>query len=274
MAKRTYYMKVSIITINYNNHEGLQKTIDSILAQTWRDFEWIVIDGGSTDGSKALLEQQQDHFAYWCSEPDKGVYNAINKGIAQAQGDYISCMNSGDTFYAPDTLQKVFSEEREADILYGDWLQVFDDHELLVDFPAPVELYSFYLRNICHQAMFVRTSFLKKKGFDESFRIKADYSRWIEAALDGLFFEHIPVTVCRYDMGGLSSNNPDISIRERQQLESKTIPKPVLLSMERLHYYEQDKTVQRVKRLMGKGSRIALITQKSVALLAKIFGCF
>lgn len=267
-------MRLSIITINYNNHEGLQKTIDSILAQTWRDFEWIVIDGGSTDGSKDLIEKYQSHFAYWCSESDKGVYNAINKGIARAQGEYISCMNSGDTFYAPDTLQKVFSEEREADILYGDWLQVFEDHELLVDFPAPVELYSFYLRNICHQAMFVRTSFLKKKGFDESFRIKADYSRWIEAVLEGLVFEHIPVVVCRYDMSGLSSNNPDISIREREQLESKTIPRPVLLSMERLHFYEQDKTVQRVKRLLLKGRRVALITQKSVALLAKIFGCF
>ena len=78
-------MKLSIITINYNNKAGLQKTIDSVVAQTWRDFEWIIIDGGSTDGSKELIEQYQQHFAYWCSEPDKGVYNAMNKGIDKAK---------------------------------------------------------------------------------------------------------------------------------------------------------------------------------------------
>ena len=92
-------MKLSIITINYNNCDGLQKTIDSVIAQTWRDFEWIVIDGGSTDGSKELLEQYKEHFSYWCSEPDKGIYNAMNKGIAKANGDYLNFMNSGDAFY-------------------------------------------------------------------------------------------------------------------------------------------------------------------------------
>lgn len=264
-------MKLSIITINYNNCAGLQKTIDSVINQTWRDFEWIVIDGGSTDGSKELIEKKQDYFAYWCSEPDKGVYNAMNKGIAKAKGEYLNFMNSGDCFYERDTLQKVFSEEREADILFGDWLQVFEDHTLLVGFPTPVELYTFYLRNICHQAMFIRTSFLMKKGFDESFRIKADYSRWIEAILEGLVFEHVPLIICRYDMSGLSSNNPDISIREKHLLESNTYPKPVLLSMERLHYYEQDETIQKVKRLLGRGNVTVFFTKKVIGILERFF---
>ena len=82
-------MKLSIITINYNNKEGLQRTIDSVIGQTWHDFEWIIIDGGSKDGSKELIEQYQQYFAYWCSEPDKGVYNAMNKGIKHAQGEYL-----------------------------------------------------------------------------------------------------------------------------------------------------------------------------------------
>ena len=80
-------MKLSIITINYNNKAGLQKTIDSVICQTWKDYEWIIIDGGSTDGSKELIEQYQQYFAYWCSEPDKGVYNAMNKGITKAKGE-------------------------------------------------------------------------------------------------------------------------------------------------------------------------------------------
>ena len=82
-------MKLSIITINYNNKAGLQRTIDSVICQTCKDFEWIVIDGGSTDGSKQLIEQYQSHFAYWCSEPDNGVYHAMNKGITHAKGEYL-----------------------------------------------------------------------------------------------------------------------------------------------------------------------------------------
>ena len=99
-------MHLSIVTINYNNLSGLQKTIDSVLSQSFEDFEWIVIDGGSTDGSKELLEQYQEHFAYWCSVPDKGIYNAINKGIKLATGDIIGLLNSGDTAL-PDAYDEV-----------------------------------------------------------------------------------------------------------------------------------------------------------------------
>ena len=100
-------MTLSIITINYNDVHGLQKTINSVLSQTWKDYEWIIIDGGSTDGSKELIEKYQQHFSFWCSEPDKGIYNAINKGIAHAHGDYIQFLHSGDYLFEPTTLEKV-----------------------------------------------------------------------------------------------------------------------------------------------------------------------
>ena len=90
-------MKLSIITVNLNNRDGLQKTIDSVVSQTFKDYEWIVIDGGSTDGSKELIEQYADHFTDWVSEPDKGIYNAMNKGIGMASGEYIQFLNSGDS---------------------------------------------------------------------------------------------------------------------------------------------------------------------------------
>ena len=112
-------MKLSIITINYNNKAGLQKTIDSVICQTWKDYEWIIIDGGSTDGSKELIEQYQQYFAYWCSEPDKGVYNAMNKGITKAKGEYLNFMNSGDCFVCDSTLMDVFFKEISADIVAG-----------------------------------------------------------------------------------------------------------------------------------------------------------
>ena len=112
-------MKLSIITVNYNNRDGLQKTIDSVICQTFKDYEWIIIDGGSTDGSRELIEQYQDHFAYWCSEPDKGVYNAMNKGIAKAKGEYVNFMNSGDCFADANVLERLFADGYDEDIIAG-----------------------------------------------------------------------------------------------------------------------------------------------------------
>ena len=112
-------VKLSIITVNLNNLEGLKKTYESVVCQTFTDYEWLVIDGGSTDGSREFIEQHQDKFAYWCSESDKGIYNAMNKGIVRAKGEYLNFMNSGDYFVSDKTLAKVFSREINVDILYG-----------------------------------------------------------------------------------------------------------------------------------------------------------
>ena len=90
--------KISIITINYNNCEGLRRTIESVVNQTCRDFEYIIIDGGSTDGSVDVIKRYADNIDYWVSEPDKGIYNAMNKGIRMATGDYVQILNSGDMF--------------------------------------------------------------------------------------------------------------------------------------------------------------------------------
>ena len=102
-------MKLSIITINYNNREGLKRTIESVVNQTFTDFEWILIDGGSTDGSKELIEQYSNRFSYWVSEPDNGIYNAMNKGLRAAKGDYLQFLNSGDRLYNAQSLASCFS---------------------------------------------------------------------------------------------------------------------------------------------------------------------
>ena len=185
------------------------KTYESVVCQTWKDYEWIIIDGGSTDGSCEFIEGQQDKFAYWCSEPDKGVYNAMNKGIAKAQGEYLNFMNSGDCFYEKDTLEKVFSQEHQADILYGDCLQVYEDYTRVYTSPHEIGLYDLYRCNICQQSMFVRSSLLKQGGFDESYRLLADWARWISAALNGATFKHLNQTICQYDMGGMSSTDDE-----------------------------------------------------------------
>ena len=109
-------MKLSIITINYNNLAGLQKTIESVVSQTFRDFEWIVIDGGSVDGSRELIERYANSFSYWVSEPDKGIYNAMNKGIVVAKGDYLLFLNSGDWLCDEMALERSFSHHPTKDI--------------------------------------------------------------------------------------------------------------------------------------------------------------
>lgn len=112
-------MKYSIITVNYNNKEGLRNTIESVIHQTYRDFEFIVIDGGSTDGSAEVLKEYDSQITYWVSEKDKGIYNAMNKGIAKATGDYLNFMNSGDCFYDEGVLGRVARVETDADFIVG-----------------------------------------------------------------------------------------------------------------------------------------------------------
>ena len=221
-------MKLSIITINYNNKAGLQKTIDSVICQTWKDYEWIIIDGGSTDGSKELIEKYQQHFAYWCSEPDKGVYNAMNKGIAKAKGEYLNFMNSGDRFYAKDTLEQVFvNNTPNADMVYGDWIRIEKDNSDLMKAPNEVSLDFFYTDNICHQAMFLKSSTMKKKGYDETFQIYADWARWMEMALDDSSFQFVPITIGCFDATEGLSNKLTSNLEMEKERMRTIISNPI-----------------------------------------------
>jgi acetyltransferase-like isoleucine patch superfamily enzyme len=115
-------MKLSIITINLNNAIGLSKTIESVINQTFKDFEFIVIDGGSSDESLIVMNKYADKISYWVSEPDNGIYDAMNKGVLAASGDWINFMNCGDTFVSQDTVANVFAKKEypDADVIFGD----------------------------------------------------------------------------------------------------------------------------------------------------------
>ena len=212
--------RLSIITVSYNDVAGLRKTRDSILSQTFRDFEWIVVDGGSTDGSKDFLSEHQAEMAWWCSQQDSGIYNAMNKGIGHAEGEYILFLNSGDTLYAPDTLSEVFGRTLSADVVYGDWTEALPGHPAKkCHSPEKVNFYSFSLRPLCHQTAFVRASLLKQSPYDETYRICADWAKWLELSRDGCTFEHIPVTICHFVLGGLSYR----SVKERRQEQERLL---------------------------------------------------
>ena len=232
-------MKVSIITNNYNNLEGLQKTCQSITDQTFKDWEWIVIDGGSTKGDRAFIEAHQELMAYWCSEKDKGVYNAQNKGIAKATGDYLIFMNSGDTFHDASVLAQVFSQPREADVLYGDWVQLFPDgNEVLMQAPKTFSFHFICRDNICHQAMFIKREVMQQSPYDESYRLYADWAKWIELTFKGCTFEYIDCTVCRFEMGGMSCHVTAELTAEKQRMEKELIPAAMTETLRYIRHFE------------------------------------
>lgn len=215
-------MKLSIVTINYNNKDGLQKTVDSVIRQTWRDFEWIVIDGGSKDGSKELLEQFQQYFSYWCSEPDGGIYQAMNKGIDHAQGEYLQFLNSGDSLHRKDALEKVFQQNMNVDILAavsvsqetGEPMKIFKQdilHQLLYD-------------SLNHQATFIRRELFDKHRYNEDNVIVSDWEFFFQSIIiEGCSYEYSDIIVVDFDTHGIS-NQPvylQTQIKERSRILDK-----------------------------------------------------
>lgn len=155
-------MKYSIITINFNNRDGLRRTIESVVNQTYRDFEYIIIDGGSIDGSVDIIKEYADKIDYWVSEPDKGIYNAMNKGITMAHGEYLNFMNSGDCFFDKERLQKIEDLNSDSDIIVGKDLHIDSKSGKSATSVISHRLgfFHFYTTTIPHQS-----AFIKKKLF-------------------------------------------------------------------------------------------------------------
>jgi len=233
-------MKLSIITINYNNCNGLQKTIDSIVSQSFKDFEWIVIDGGSTDGSRELLEQYAEHFSYWVSEPDKGVYNAMNKGVKMAQGEYVNFMNSGDSFASPSVLEEVFSTSHTADVLYGYMMRGSVDGEVnnLSMMKPKLSWIDFYRDGLPHQATFIKRSLFDKLGlYDESLKAVSDWKFFVNAFVyHKATSEFIPKKIAVYAKGGISDV---MGMEERKRVEKVLFPRAMVETIPIIEAYDR-----------------------------------
>lgn len=245
-------MKLSIITINYNNLEGLRRTINSVVNQTWQEFEWIIVDGGSTDGSRELIEETATHLAaeswrteqfsllgftakgwesgnyplpspreacartlLWISEKDYGVYNAMNKGIVQAGGEYCLFLNSGDCFYSIDVLQKVSNFGLNYDIVYGD--------EKIVNpksvFSVPVECVTrrwFFRGTLPHGASFIKRRLFFEYGlYDETLKVVSDWKFFAEIVNEGkVSIIKMPYVISIFEGMGVSD---DIDLRDRER---------------------------------------------------------
>lgn len=200
-------MKYSIITVNYNNKEGLRKTIESVIQQTFRDLEFIIIDGGSTDGSVEVLKEYDTHIDYWISEPDGGIYQGMNKGIKKATGEYLNFMNSGDCFFATDILEKVSHYNSNADFVVGkDYHYNTETHQGHASIQPPrTTMIHFFVATLDHQSSFIKRELFKDSLYDDNHRLVSDWIFFTEKIVkEQKQVQFIPDIVCRREEGGLS----------------------------------------------------------------------
>lgn len=199
-------MKLSIITICYNEKE-IRRTCESIVKQTWQDFEWIVVDGGSTDGTLDILNEYKERINILISEKDNGIYNAMNKGIKLAKGEWLNFMNGGDCFYDNDALKKVFDNDNDYapyGVLYG--YSVLSKKNKIQKFKQIRSKNYFIRNNINHQASFIRKKLFEKYGYyDETLKICSDFDKWCNFIIHNVKFKLLEFCVSFFDTNGISS---------------------------------------------------------------------
>jgi len=212
-------MKLSIITINLNNASGLRKSIESVVTQTYTDYEYIVIDGGSSDGSADVIIKYANRITYWVSEPDKGIYNAMNKGILQANGEYLQFLNSGDCLVNENILAKVFETLRTDDIIYGHLNYVYEKGIRIHKMPEEkqLSLQYFFNHTIAHSAAFIARRLFSDNLYDESYMIGADKKFFIEKIIiQNCTVQNLDEVIVNFDTKGISSN-PDYKVRKNEE---------------------------------------------------------
>lgn len=214
-------MKISIITINYNNLHGLKKTVRSVLEQTYANVEYIVIDGGSKDGSAEFIYNKADEFAYWVSEPDKGIYHAMNKGIELATGEYLLFLNSGDWLYNSQIIQHVVNKNDNRNIVYGNIiLHSSNGNEVLKKMPKVLDVYTLLKTTITHQAIFHHKSLFKKGArYSLSYKYSSDWVFYVRAILNGATYKSLTHTIAYYDTTGITSQNAIVTNELKKERE-------------------------------------------------------
>lgn len=204
--------QLSVITICFNRVADISQTCESIVEQTWRGFEWIVVDGGSTDGTLDVLERYRSSCASLTSEPDTGIYNAMNKGLALAKGEYVLFLNGGDRLSSNSSLGESFAAaELGADILYGDMFLERDGVVVERDLsPSATDVDALLFASgatLPHPASFIRRSLFEKHGlYDETYRIIGDLERWVVFAKSGCSFGRLDAAVSVFKLGGVSDD--------------------------------------------------------------------
>jgi glycosyltransferase involved in cell wall biosynthesis len=224
--------KISIITVTFNCQGSIEATINSILTQHFSNFELIIIDGASTDGTLNVINKYKNRIKCIVSEPDNGIFDAMNKGIERANGDFVLFMNSGDTFVNNDVLSLI-NFDKEYGVIYGNMVINVRNKKLECK-PEPFFKSKDYIKTmgICHQCIFVRTDLAKRYKFSPEFKIAADFNMIFQIWKKGYKFKYVDVPIANYDTTGFSAQNYHKQLKEICRIwgiENKFATKLVLL---------------------------------------------
>lgn len=251
-------MKLSIITINRNNVVGLERTLRSVASQTFKEFEYVVVDGASTDGSVEIVKRYESQFAHmkWVSEADSGIYNAMNKGICMASGDYIQILNSADCLAGSDVTERLLAALANfgnPSILYGNMIKCFPDGKTLVDKSfagREITMLDMYTGTLNHDPVYVRRDLFEKYGYyDESLRIVSDWKWYLQAIiLGGEKPQYVDVDVTMFDMTGISEDAKSKAVirEERAKVLEALVPSAYLIDYQ--CYVDDIHLMQRIHR--------------------------
>jgi Glycosyltransferases involved in cell wall biogenesis len=215
----------TIITITYNAEEWLERTVLSVLSQSYHAIEYIIIDGGSTDKTTQIIDQYQTGIAYSISEPDKGLYDAMNKGLKQATGDYVWFINAGDTLYSADTVQAIVNKlgKRKAlpDVIYGETEIVDSKGNVLgmrrLKAPKKLTWKSFKMGMlVCHQSFIAKRSIAP--DYNLSYRFSSDFDWCIRCLKQAADIRNMKMTLAHFMDGGMTTDNRKASLKERYDI--------------------------------------------------------
>lgn len=241
---------LSIITINLNNATGLRKTIESVVSQTSHDFEYIVIDGGSTDGSIEVIKEFKAKITFWISEPDNGIYHAMNKGIMVAKGEYCQFLNSGDWLTSSGVINIMLDTIPDCSIYYGNMLKQLPGGKVYRDScgKGNISMISFYKGSLNHSPAIIKRSLFDKYGlYDETLKIVSDW-KWFLIVI-GLHNEKVNYTnqdfTC-FDMEGISSSNSKLEKTERRLVLEELLPSSILKDYDT--YFQSIEQTERLKK--------------------------
>ena len=203
----------SIVTVTYNCCNSIRETIESVLNQTYRNYEYLIIDGQSSDGTLNVIKEYNDPRTSYTSEKDTGIYDAMNKGILKASGRWLLFLNSGDVFTDNQVLEKVEIHAKNGmyDILYGD---IFVNKKKIWEIKKAAEPCNKQRMFFCHQSSFTRTEIMKSQLFDSSYSMSADLLFFKQCYYKGLKFYHIPIPIVKYDSNGISNTNRIAGLKE------------------------------------------------------------
>ncbi|WP_455971693.1 glycosyltransferase family 2 protein [Bacteroides congonensis] len=273
------YPQISIITINYNNKKGLARTLNSVYSQNYTNYEHIIIDANSSDGSKETIEEyrkKSNNLTYWVSEPDNGIYNGMNKGIIHAKGEYLILLNSGD-FLENGILDKIHTSLTGEDLIYGNlnFISPTGEKRLQV-FPSPpfniTELISpsFYLP---HPATFIKGKLLKKLLYTEQYKIVSDWEFWLKAIIfEQCSMKHINICITNFYEGGISANIPVI-MKEREKVLANLFPPLIFKGLQELAIAQNSLLYNSLQQTIDN-KKLQLKLKKVIHYYKKIYDIF